>query len=407
MSARAFQNPFPDYGGQQVALNVDGKTKLDENFSKTIKSSIANLLPQLQVELRHLQKSDSSVYTGHAGISLLFLHLYDNLPEDPDRQSYLENALAYLHPTFRHLGSNSDVYTFLCGDAGILAVCAVVFARLGHAEKSKEMIVGLEKLHRNVVQDPNIPDEHLYGRAGYLAAVMFVRARLGEQAISGEVICQVANAMLASGQALSKTLPGSNCPLLYHWYEQCYLGAAHGMAGIFYTLLLIKDTHVSPQIQQMVRPCLDYLLKFQQPSGNFPAVLAEPKDHLVHWCHGAPGLASLWALAYQVYKDSRYLQAAERCGEVTWQRGLLMKGYGLCHGTAGNAYAFLALFRLTQDQRHLYRACKFAEWCFHYGLHGCRVPDTPYSLFEGMAGTIYFLCDLLDPMKARFPAYEF
>lgn len=26
---------------------------------------------------------------------------------------------------------------------------------------------------------------------------------------------------------------------------------------------------------------------------------------------------------------------------------------------------------------------QFAEWCLDYGAHGCRVPDRPYSLFEG------------------------
>lgn len=26
---------------------------------------------------------------------------------------------------------------------------------------------------------------------------------------------------------------------------------------------------------------------------------------------------------------------------------------------------------------------QFAEWCLAYGTHGCRIPDRPYSLFEG------------------------
>lgn len=26
---------------------------------------------------------------------------------------------------------------------------------------------------------------------------------------------------------------------------------------------------------------------------------------------------------------------------------------------------------------------QFAEWCLEYGAHGCRIPDRPYSLFEG------------------------
>lgn len=29
-----------------------------------------------------------------------------------------------------------------------------------------------------------------------------------------------------------------------------------------------------------------------------------------------------------------------------------------------------------------------------------------HFLFPGMAGTIYFLADLLQPMKAKFPAFE-
>ena len=33
---------------------------------------------------------------------------------------------------------------------------------------------------------------------------------------------------------------------------------------------------------------------------------------------------------------------------------------------------------------------QFAEWCFDYGKHGCRTPDTPYSLFEGNNAIVQF-----------------
>lgn len=85
-------------------------------------------------------------------------------------------------------------------------------------------------------------------------------------------------------------------------------------------------------------------------------------------------------------------------------------------------YCSAALIRLSVPPQ-------FADWCMNYGKHGCRTPDTPFSLFEGkmshsqkswlsghgvtigfvfpgMAGTIYFLADLLQPAKARFPAFE-
>lgn len=59
----------------------------------------------------------------------------------------------------------------------------------------------------------------------------------------------------------------------------------------------------------------------------------------------------------QTFGVPQYLEYALQCGEVVWYFGLLKKGYGLCHGAAGNAYTFLALYRQTQDPKHLYRAC--------------------------------------------------
>ncbi|MBN3278603.1 LANC1 protein, partial [Polyodon spathula] len=95
---------------------------------------------------------------------------------------------------------------------------------------------------------------------------------------------------------------------------------------------------------------------------------------------------------FQMFGVDQYLSDAVQCGEVIWQRGLLKKGYGLCHGAGGNAYGFLALYKLTQDAKYLYRACKFAEWCLDYGKHGCRTPDTPFSLFEGMKDKSWTNC---------------
>lgn len=63
-------------------------------------------------------------------------------------------------------------------------------------------------------------------------------------------------------------------------------------------------------------------------------------------------------MSSQVFKEEKYLKEAAECGEVIWQRGLLRKGYGICHGTAGNGYAFLSLYKLTQEKKYLYRACK-------------------------------------------------
>ncbi len=47
-------------------------------------------------------------------------------------------------------------------------------------------------------------------------------------------------------------------------------------------------------------------------------------------------------------------------GQAVWNAGPLVKGYGLCHGTAGNGYAFLKLYQRSADPLWLERARAFA-----------------------------------------------
>ena len=108
----------------------------------------------------------------------------------------------------------------------------------------------------------------------------------------------------------------------------------------------------------------------------------------------------------KVFKSQEYLEAAKKCADVIWTRGLLKKGYGLCHGISGNAYAFLAMYQETGDEEYLKKAKRFCNFVCDYGKHQCRTPDRPFSLFEGMSGTVYFLDDMEKNLEdARFPCF--
>ena len=50
----------------------------------------------------------------------------------------------------------------------------------------------------------------------------------------------------------------------------------------------------------------------------------------------------------------KYLTAAKKAGDLIWQRGLIKKGPGLCHGVAGNGYAFLHLYQVCDVKSNVY-----------------------------------------------------
>ncbi|MFN9983080.1 MAG: lanthionine synthetase LanC family protein, partial [bacterium] len=57
------------------------------------------------------------------------------------------------------------------------------------------------------------------------------------------------------------------------------------------------------------------------------------RDELVQWCHGAPGHIFLLLRAHEVFKEDSYLELAKISSQSTiFNRGLLRKGVGLCHG---------------------------------------------------------------------------
>ena len=53
-----------------------------------------------------------------------------------------------------------------------------------------------------------------------------------------------------------------------------------------------------------------------------------------------------------------------KAADICWERGLLQKGPGICHGVAGSGYVFLLLYRLTGDRQQLARAHCFAHFLF-------------------------------------------
>jgi len=105
-------------------------------------------------------------------------------------------------------------------------------------------------------------------------------------------------------------------------------------------------------------------------------------------------VATLSGIAPGDDEHERLLRAG---GELTWRAGPLAKGANLCHGTAGNGYAFLALHDRTGEDLWLERARRFAMHAVAQvrrdrGKYG----QGRYSLWTGDPGTAVYLADCLE-----------
>nr|CAD2208220.1 unnamed protein product [Meloidogyne enterolobii] len=181
----------------------------------------------------------------------------------------------------------------------------------------------------------------------------------------------------------------------------------NGRAGFLASLLFINYwVFLDDSAKTAVKQFVDWYLSIQLNDGNFPSGTDRigRTEELIHWCHGATGALHMLLAAHLVFDGAKYLQAAIRCGQLIWERGILRKGPGICHGVAGSGYAFLLLYRQTLESEWLDKAKVFALIMMSENFKdAARTPDCPWSLFEGWAGSLCFLIDLLTPTKSQFP----
>jgi Lanthionine synthetase C-like protein len=181
---------------------------------------------------------------------------------------------------------------------------------------------------------------------------------------------------------------------------QDYLGPAHGFAGNVHALRgFVGEEVLRARVARLLNRTAIRSGGLVNWSPRDRPLRAEAARLRVQWCHGAPGIVVTLG-------DLMPLDLAIAGGELTWRAGPVRKGPGLCHGTAGNGYAFLRLYDLTGDSRWLRRARRFA-------MHAIEQVDREratlgrgrYSLFTGDVGVALYLRSCLDAEPA-FPILD-
>ncbi|XP_053659362.1 lanC-like protein 3 homolog [Anopheles marshallii] len=407
MSDRFFSNPHADYDEK-----VHGADQHQLVPRASIVELIKNYVGIIQSHTNIKMRKD--IYVGIAGIAFMFWKLSLS-SETRDMYPCLELATKYIgeakRQTLRKKQSSKEYVAFLCGDSGIAAVSAVISHDLKNiTDMENDVKMFLKGYPACSSTSGYDADEVLVGRAGFLHGAYWLNQTIASKPIKNEMITTIAQVLMNRGRRIAAALQIA-APLMYEYNEKTYLGAAHGICAILHALLespwFERDANgkfcVPTSDLSDIKSTIDYILTLQSNNGNFPTRL-DSNRMLVHWCHGCAGAIYLFAKAFLTFKEEKYLQCCRRCSDTIWRQGLLRKGPGICHGVAGNGYAFLLMYRLTGEKCYLYRAAKFAEF-LNSTLFAEQLlaPDRAYSLYEGLAGTVCFLVDLLDPLNSSFP----
>jgi hypothetical protein len=166
-------------------------------------------------------------------------------------------------------------------------------------------------------------------------------------------------------------------------------------------------------------------------------------------CHGAPAILGLLGCALKhtelvlEHWEPNWNRAVCLATDRVWEQGLLSKGGGLCHGIAGNAWPLLLLHDVFEyNSTTLVRArlnyttrtsdldategslsgdfflsqavamMLYARETPPYNAspetasNNHRMPDNPYSLFEGLSGTLCAWAEASIVVKARLRKLE-
>jgi Lanthionine synthetase C-like protein len=274
---------------------------------------------------------------------------------------------------------------FMTGESGILLVAYRLAPRPEFADAL------LARVRANVETDTN---EIMWGAPGTLIVSRLMHEWTGDQRWRA-VRDDTAEAVLARRE--------SNGLWTGRLYGQEVKGLTppHGVVGNVQALRPVLDAKRRGVLERDTAAILARTAIRENGLANWPPrdrpTLPGPDGQIrVQWCAGAPGMvAAAWD-----YMDEDLLLAG---AELAWKTGpsSLEKGPGICHGTAGNGYAFLKAFARTGDELWLERARKFAV---HALEQVERLPGR-YSWWTGGVGVALYAAACIDE-RTDYPFFD-
>lgn len=332
--------------------------------------------------------SAKSLWAGAAGMLLGLDYLQREGAVELER-SYA-SAAAALHASYLEEPDRGPVVPgLLSGEVGVLLAAW----RLAREARAAELLA--ERVRGNI---ENPQHELFHGAPGTMLAALHLWEETGEERLRDLVRDNVDYLW-----SQWRRDPEHGCHLWIQYRGGRLIrsiGAGHGFASNVHSLLrsgeLLDDAR-REELNRRAAETAGTLAVWEDGLPNWPTSAdpywAAEQPIRVQWCHGAPGLVTSLAGLARTPETDALLAAA---GELVWRAGPLAKGPGLCHGTAGNGFAFLALANRTGDDAWLERARIFAMHALGQVERArAELGRGRYSLWTGDLGVAVYLWQCL------------
>jgi hypothetical protein len=282
--------------------------------------------------------------------------------------------------------------SLLVGSSGIL----LVMDRLASSMATRDALA--DAIAANVQHPSN---ELLLGAPGTMLAASAIYERTGED--------RFARLWRACArELLARQEPDGLWTQDLYGQRLRFVGAAHGFAGNIRALFAAPGwLDASSDLEARAIATAREFAIVEDGLASWPALDIGSRNGApprVQWCHGAPGLIT--SLARLGVGDERHGALLDAGGELVWAAGPPTGNAGLCHGTAGNGFAFLALFSRTGDERWLARARAFAMHAIDQVTRlRAATGRGRYTLFTGDLGAALLAAGCLSG-DAAFPGID-
>ena len=323
--------------------------------------------------------SNKTIYHGSAGAlwSLLKISKFLDQAVELDAKVLIQKIY---HNYLSSPDTEEVVPSLFLGEVGILLVSYVI-------DPSQEIEEKIFELVKANIENPTL--EALWAAPGTMIAASWFYHKTKDESWKNLF---VENATFLLGKLREEKTEDLIWQQDLYGSKIRYVGAGHGYFGNMYGILKNLEL-LSADDQQYVLAHIETVLSKlaieEEGTVNWAPLYPIHPDGkmLVQWCHGAPGIIN--SLKFYPKHSAKVEELLLKGGELIWRAGPLTKGVGICHGTDGNGFALLQLYRRTGDRQWLDRARAFAMHCLDQRKQ-------VYELFTGDMGLALYLIACLE-----------